>query len=402
MLRNKKTAVLGCLCALMFMGCVAQAQSNGRTCLRHYEWTQHHDWFGDFCYERHLVANYQDSEPEFMLLPAYTLAMTDEHVRQLRRSPWVMPTPSADENFVLGMSAGWPEGKPLPWPERNPLRADAFPGWDELDFHVPPQKIYGFMITDPSATGDKIKIILTGGNHPVEFSGNWALHAMIEFIISDDPRAAELRRGAIFYVYPQINPDGRYLIEQILHVSPPEISPTPTLRGSPELYAAGQIDHNRVWETEGRFVTVDTLKAAMRKDTGGKADYSWDFHGGRRWRHDYRSLPRGMESRYAGALKQREPTVPQLIRPEALHPRLWGWLASEDGLNVPHPFLYEPHQLMEKERIFEVGRSLALGLYDVVTDQAPRPEDVAWPGPDPVHNFIHTTPERARRLSEQP
>lgn len=376
---------------------------NGRISLKDYEWTQYYEWIRDFEYERIPVKQLQDRTPPYELyVPAYTLEMVDTYIASLRNIPWVMPTPSADAGMIIGRTPGWPEGKDLPWPDDQPLQR-----WEELDPSVPPQNIYGFMITDPGEVdNDKIKVILTAGIHPVEFNGNWALHAMVEFLISDDPKAREIRRNAIFYVYPLINPDGRYLQQKRLDMDDllrdhPEDLPR-VVRANPELYAGGLIDQNRAWQTGGQFVIIDKLKAAMKKDSGGRADYSWDFHGGFRIRHDYRGPPWVMESLYSGALMQREPTIPRLIRPEVMDLRLWGWLALEDNeVYVRYPFLYEPHCLMEKERLFEVGQSLALAYYDVITGIAPHPDDVILPGPPLDPNYQISSPESARRLSEK-
>jgi hypothetical protein len=370
--------------------------------LKDHEWTQHYDWIRNFKYERIPIKNIKNlSPPSELFVPAYTLEMIDNYVKSLQNLPWVMPTPSADENMIIGKTPGWPDGKELLWPDDNPLQK-----WEELDTYVPPQNIYGFMITDPDEDGEKIKVILTGGIHPVEYNGNWALHAMVEFLISDNPYAREIRSKAIFFVYPSANPDGRYLAQKRLGLDDlirphPEGRPD-VVRGNPELYAAGEIDMNRVWQSEGQFVIIDKLKEAMIRDTGGWADYSWDFHGGFRVRHDYRALPWAMESLYSGALKKREPMVPRRISNSILDSHLWGWLALEDnGMYVKYPFLYEPHALMEKERIFEVGRSLALAFYDLVTGSAPHPDDVELSEPAPEPEYHIRTPERARRLTEK-
>ncbi len=384
---------------IIITGCTQNTK--GPVSLKDHEWTQHYEWIRDFGYERIPITNIKSLwPPSELFVPAYTLDMIDNYVESLHNLPWVMPTPSADENMILGKTPGWPEGKELLWPDNTPLQK-----WEELDPFVPPQNIYGFMITDPDEDGEKIKVILTGGIHPVEYNGSWALHAMIEFLISDNQHARDIRRKVIFFVYPSANPDGRYLAQKRLDLDDlvrphPEGHPD-VVRGNPELYAAGEIDMNRVWRTEGRFAIVDILKDAMIRDTGGRADYSWDFHGGFRIRHDYRAMPDAMGSLYAGALKKREPGIPRRIQSQALDERLWGWLALEDnGMYVKYPFLYEPHALMEKERIFEVGRSLALAFYDVVTGIAPHPDEIELPDPQPDPNYHISTPERARRLSK--
>jgi hypothetical protein len=368
--------------------------------LRDYEWTKHYTWIRDFEYVRIPIKNMKNlSPPSELFVPAYTLEMIDNYVTSLLNLPWVMPTPSANENMIIGKTPGWPEGKELPWPDDNPLQR-----WEELDKSVPPQNIYGFMITDPGEDGEKLKVILTGGIHPVEYNGSWALHAMLEFLISDNPFAGEIRRKAIFYVYPSANPDGRYLAQKRLDledlVRHAEGRPD-VVRGNPELYLAGETDMNRVWRTKGQFDIVDILKAAIIKDTDGRADYSWDFHGGFRIRHDYRGLPRAMESLYSGALKKREPYDTEENHQPDYGCTPMGWLALEDnGIYVKYPFLYEPHALMEKERIFEVGQSLALSFYDVIMDAAPHPDDVELPEPAPDPNYHISSPERANRLSE--
>lgn len=66
---------------------------------------------------------------------------------------------------------------------------------------------------------------------------------------------------------------------------------------------------------------------------------------------------------------------------------------------VRYPMLYEPHCLMEKERLFEVAKSLALAYLDVIEGKSPHPDQVVLPGPPLDPNYQISTPERARRLS---
>ena len=70
--------------------------------------------------------------------PAYTVEMTAEHTARVGRSPYVAPTPSADEHFVIGQTKGWPE---------NP--------------EIPPQDLLAYQITDPAAEGEKARVVLT-------------------------------------------------------------------------------------------------------------------------------------------------------------------------------------------------------------------------------------------------
>lgn len=290
---------------------------------------------------------------------AYTPEMVARHSRRVGESPWVTPTPSADERMVLGHTPGWPG---------NPDYPD--------DPEIPPQEILGYQITDPEASGPKLKVVLASGNHATEFTGNWVLEGMVNFLAGSDPRAALLRRKAVFLVYPDVNPEGRY---QAVHRIDLSAAPDPNAgtnmrkRGNPELYAAGERDHNRVWETQGRFSTIDTLTAAMRRDTGGQADYFWDMHGPQEpanWRSPQ------MEARvgaYGIALLQREPDVLRCGPPGNFKRNVASgppgkfslWAASEGGLNCPYPYVYEPGG-WTRERLLDSGRNLALALYDVL------------------------------------
>jgi len=291
---------------------------------------------------------------------AYTPQMVARHTERLGKLPWVAPTPSGDEQMILGHTPGWPKNPDYP-----------------EDPEIPPQPIYGYQITDPGADGPKVKMVLASGNHATEFTGNWVLEGMVNFLAGNDPRAVFLRSKAEFYVYPDVNPEGRY---QAVHRIDLKAAPDPNAggdgcyRGNPELYAAGERDHNRVWTTRGKFSTIDTITAAMKKDTGGQADYLWDMHGPQataNWRS-----PR-LEARindYANALMRREPDVLRCGPPGSFKKnvaagppgKLSLWAASEEGLNVTFPYVYEPGG-WTRERLLESGRNLALALHDVLT-----------------------------------
>lgn len=45
--------------------------------------------------------------------------------------------------------------------------------------------------------------MLAGGNHPREDPACWTLHGLVEFLVSEDPQARELRQGFEFFVYPE-------------------------------------------------------------------------------------------------------------------------------------------------------------------------------------------------------
>ena len=297
-------------------------------------------------------------------VPAYTPQMVERHTALVGALPWVTPTLSGSDQFVLGQSAGWPA---------NP----SFPN----DAAVPPHNIYGYQITDPNAEGPKTKVILASGNHATEFTGNWVLEGMVNFLAGSDPRAEFLRSTAVFFVYPDVNPDGRY---QAVHRINFEAAPDPNAgtnlrkRGSPELYAAGQGDHNRIWTTSGQFSTIDTLVPAMQADTGGGADYLWDMHGPQEpanWRSP--SVAAAVNE-YAAALLAREPDVLRCGPPGSFKRNVAGgppgklslWAGDAGGGNVLYPYVYEPGGWTE-EWLKESGRNLALAFYDVLGGAPP-------------------------------
>ena len=305
-------------------------------------------------------------------VPAYTPQMVARHTQLVGQLPWVMPTASADKRMVLGWTPGWP---------KNPRCPE--------DPEIPPQPICGYQITDPHTHGPKVKMIVASGNHATEFTGNWVLEGMVNFLAGSDPRAVFLRQKAVFYVYPDVNPEGRY---QAVHRIDLKAAPDPNAgtnmrkRGNPELYAAGEADHNRVWTTPGKFSTIDTITAAMRKDTGGHADYLWDLHGPQT-KANWRS-PR-MEARinaYADAFMKREPDVLRCGPPGSFKKnvadgppgKLSLWAASEEGLNVTYAYVYEPGG-WTRERLLEAGRNLVLALHDVLAAGRPAVEDSNGP-----------------------
>ena len=64
-------------------------------------------------------------------------------------------------------------------------------------------------ITDP-AVHDSLKgaVWATARQHPAEVAGSWMAEGLLLWLLSDNPQAAELRRRAVFYMVPFLNPDG--------------------------------------------------------------------------------------------------------------------------------------------------------------------------------------------------
>jgi len=259
--------------------------------------------------------------------PNHTLALENQRVRVARLSPHVRPSPSADPWFVLGKSHGWP--------------ASPF---------VPRHDLHGFEITDLQQPDEhKVRVILSGGNHPVEHTGSWGHRAIIDFLLGEEPEAQALRRLAVFHVYPMVNPDGRYLN---------------TGRGNPEMTAVGLTDHNRIWNTVGQFSTIDVLTTAMRADTGGTADILLDFHSAST--SFFYSLASMMDTPLARAITARDPPVRSVLSSgNAGMIRLWA--LSSAGLSAKVAYTPEFAGAATAQRSLEIGRNYGLGLHDTLT-----------------------------------
>jgi hypothetical protein len=292
--------------------------------------------------------------------PAYTPQMVTRHTQLLAALPWVTPTHSGNQELVLGRTPGRP---------RNPHFPD--------DPEIPPQTIYGYQIGDPGGPPPRVKMVVAAGNHGTEFTGNWMLEGMVNFLAGNDPEAILLRRTAMFYVYPDVNPEGRYqAVHQIeLKAAPdPDAGTNMRHRGNPELYAAGEPDNNRVWNTIGKFAHIDTLTRAMKADTGGCVNYLWDFHGPQdkgNWRSPQGRI--AWDSAYGKALCAREPEVLIAGLPGGYKSglsfqagKLSVWAATAEGLNAEYSYVYEPGGWTE-QRLKEAGRNLALALCDILS-----------------------------------
>ncbi|NLF21821.1 MAG: hypothetical protein GX590_01550, partial [Lentisphaerae bacterium] len=274
----------------------------------------------------------------------YTVRMKREHLARALRSPYVTPTLSGDTNGVIGWSSGWPVRTAAGASDAPSLemrlggRALAVPAF-------PPQPIYGYRITDPASRGGKAVVVLTDGNHS-EFTGSWSFHGFVEFLLGDDPQAAELRRLADFHVYPLVNPDGRFMLRRT---------------DNPELAAAGWPNHLAVWLAPGLFATGDALAAAVRFDTGGRADYLIDFHSNGTCIY----TPPGLaESALVKAMTARVPSM---------KPGGWQrsstteWAMHPDGLRAPFAFQPEHNPWLTVEECQSIGRTYALALHDALT-----------------------------------
>ncbi len=263
------------------------------------------------------------STPAAGTVEPYTTTMVTDYVSSLKDNPWVLPTLSDDTNLVLGQSHGW---------AANPT--------------VPQQDLYGFKITNPASTLPRTKIVMISGNHNTEYSGNWALKGAVDFLVSDDARAAWLRNVADMYVYPMVNPDGRYLL---------------TGRGNPELTSMGYDDHNRVWNKTG-ISTIDALTGAIKRDTGGTTDYFFDFHDNANYNCLLTVYPMW---KFCQVLEQRILEI-RVEWDSGVSGMSRRWAMSMSGLNATYAFTPEFTSTQSGAYYEQMGQDYALALYDTL------------------------------------
>ena len=125
--------------------------------------------------------------------------------------------------------------------------------------NCPDAKLYAFEVSDWSVSAAKNLGAVTSGNHPGETPGHYAFAAFVDFLLSDDLRAAFIRKHWRIVVYPEINPQGRY---------------GGLFRSAPD---APTSDFNRIWEDPGTSDTCDTLKASFQNLLPG-VNFFADFH----------------------------------------------------------------------------------------------------------------------------
>ncbi len=120
----------------------------------------------------------------------YTYSRSTTHTQTVLASPWAEPTATGNANGVIGQAPG---------------------GMDELNRLQPARDLYAYRITNPatdSAT-PKYKAAFATGQHASETLGIYTYEGLVNWLISDDPRAAALRDQAEFFAYPTLNASGR-------------------------------------------------------------------------------------------------------------------------------------------------------------------------------------------------
>ncbi|MEN0111545.1 MAG: M14 family zinc carboxypeptidase [Planctomycetota bacterium] len=123
----------------------------------------------------------------------YSYGRSAAHTAAVLATPWAEPSFSADAAGVIGQTPG---------------------GTDDIGRAIGPRDLFGYRITNPATDAalgaNKRRVTITSGMHAGETIGTWTFQGMVDWLVSDDPRAARLRDVAEFAVYPVLNPDGRF------------------------------------------------------------------------------------------------------------------------------------------------------------------------------------------------
>jgi hypothetical protein len=180
----------------------------------------------------------------------YSYAKSVAHTQTVIGSPWAAPTVSANASGVIGQTRA---------------------ATDDLGRSIPALNLYGYRITDPSTdspTVAKKKVGLGSGLHAGETLGTYTLEGLVDWLISADPRARELRKVAEFFVYPVLNPSGRYAGMNRTTVSNPTRDPNGLWNET--LWSATSYQDIRV--------TGEAMIADVASTPGNGLDAFIDFH----------------------------------------------------------------------------------------------------------------------------
>ena len=127
-------------------------------------------------------------------------------------------------------------------------------------------KLYMLIITNFEdsfeALANKKAIIFTARVHPGESSSSFVIQGLIEYLLSNEPKAISLRKNYIFKIIPMLNPDG-------------------VIRGNFRMNSVGK-DLNRMWieENEENSPSVFYCHKMIQKTLNSRnIHFFCDFHG---------------------------------------------------------------------------------------------------------------------------
>lgn len=187
----------------------------------------------------------------FSSRPPYNPSRVRSHTDSIRMSPFVSePNSSFGKDFVYAQTAATSrDGDGL-----------AVPSLDLISYRVS---------DDASAPVDgsrKRVAVLMSGQHASEDQGNWQLQSFVDYLLGGTVAAGNLLRNWEFFVYPLVNPSGRW---------------GNAYRGTLQANERDE-DPNRDWPggtTAGRLHVISATRLAIEKDTTNAINAFIDFHG---------------------------------------------------------------------------------------------------------------------------
>jgi len=178
----------------------------------------------------------------------YTYGRTVEHTQKVMSSPWAMPTNSGDANGVIGQSPA---------------------GVDELGRNIPALDLFAYRITNPETDAtnpNKRRALFTTGQHVGETLGIYTYEGLINWLISDDPRAAAVRDQVEVFAYPVLNASGRYA------------GLTRAMLGHPNTDSNGFWSPTRWADRPEQRTLGEAILADVEPGPGKIIDFAVDFH----------------------------------------------------------------------------------------------------------------------------
>ena len=138
--------------------------------------------------------------------------------------------------------------------------------FDEIGKSLEGNSLHMLIITNFTDSFDELankkSIIFTARVHPGESNGSYVIQGVLEYLLSNDPGAKNLRKNFIFKIVPMLNPDG-------------------VIRGNFRMNILGK-DLNRMWDepTEETCPTIYNTVKMIKKTLDSRDIYFFcDFHG---------------------------------------------------------------------------------------------------------------------------
>lgn len=295
--------------------------------------------------------------------PDYPVTLTAKMVRELAASPFVRPSPSSTRiPYVVNTTPGSKAGK-----------------YELPDPQIPPMPQFGLVITDFRVQTPKIRVVVLGGTHAREQSSSYMLEGFLRKLVDGSPEMQQVMRRFIFFVYPLVNPEGRYAYN--LPGNPHRIE-----RDAPSNLGEGAYDEdlNRIWDDPTGWTQIEAIQKVILADTQRKVDWYFDFHARSFTRKNLEARdppegakevwvpPRSAESPYLKFLVARDPEIKVVVKKTRKRPQTGnGWAMSTKGLNATWGFVPECARDEPIPFYLKLGETYAIALFDTLRAKHP-------------------------------